>query len=125
MIEEIDHQRAVRAQADIGALVNVADVDQDRISILASPSPDLSNAAREPAEIGVSLVIAGGQNVPVQIGRVQDRDANGIGIECRNRTRQIWDRADQPSSASEPQKIASRPEFIRIKHCRNFRVLAC
>jgi hypothetical protein len=63
--------------------------------------------------------------VAVQIGRVQDRDANGIGIERRSRTRQIWDRTDQPSSASELQKIASRPEFIRIKHYRNFRALAC
>ena len=59
----------------------------------------------------------------MQIGRVQDRDANGVGIERRNRTGQIWNRTDQPSSASELQKIASRPEFIRIKHCRNFRAL--
>jgi hypothetical protein len=72
MVEEIDHQRTVGSQADIGALVNVADVDQDRISILPAPSTDLSDATREPAEIRVSLVIGGGQNVPVQIGRVKD-----------------------------------------------------
>jgi hypothetical protein len=72
MIEEIDHERAVRSQADIGPLINVADVDLDRISILTAPSPDLSGAPREPAEIRVSLVIGGGQNVPVQIGRVED-----------------------------------------------------
>jgi len=34
MIEKIDHERAVRAQTDVGSLVNVADVNQDRISIL-------------------------------------------------------------------------------------------
>jgi len=72
IIEEIDHERAVRSQADIGALVDIADVDQDRISILASPSPDLSNAARKPAEIGVALVIGSGQNVSVEVGRVKD-----------------------------------------------------
>ena len=72
MIEEIDHERAVGPQADLGALVNVADVDQDRISILATPPADLSDATRESAEIRVSLVIGGGQNVPVQIGRVED-----------------------------------------------------
>jgi hypothetical protein len=41
----------------------------------------------------------------------------------RNRARQIWNRTDQPSSASELQKIAPRPEFIRIKPCHNFRAL--
>jgi hypothetical protein len=29
MIEKIDHERAVRAQTDVGSLVNVADVNQD------------------------------------------------------------------------------------------------
>ena len=72
MIEEIDHERAVGPQADLGALVNVADVDQDRISILATPPPDLSDATREPAEICVSGIIARGQNVAVQIGRVEN-----------------------------------------------------
>ena len=72
MIEEIDHERAVRSQADIRALINVADVDQDRIPILPSPAPNLGDATREAAEVRVSCVIARGQNVPVQIGRVQD-----------------------------------------------------
>jgi hypothetical protein len=72
MIKKIDHERAVGAQTDIGALINVADVNQDRISILPAPAPNLGDATREPAEISVSLVIARGQNVPMQIGRVQD-----------------------------------------------------
>ena len=72
MIEEIDHERAVGSQADIGALVNVAYVDQDRISILPAPAPDLGDATREPAEIDISCVIAGRENVSVQIGRVKD-----------------------------------------------------
>jgi len=49
VIEEIDHQRAVRAQADVSTLINVADVDQDRISILPAPAPDLSDATRKSA----------------------------------------------------------------------------
>ena len=81
MIEEIDYERAVGSQADLGALVNVADVDQDRISILAAPAPDLSDATRESAEIDISCIIAGRENVSVQIGRVQDRDLNRVA--CR------------------------------------------
>jgi len=83
MIEEIDHERAVRSQADIGPLINVADVDQDQISILASPAPNLGDAAREAAKVRISCVIARGQNVSVEIGRVEDRDLNGVWVQRR------------------------------------------
>ncbi len=72
IIEEIDHERAVRSQADIGPLINVADVNQDRIPILPAPAPNLGDATREPAEVRISCVIARGQNVSVEIGRVED-----------------------------------------------------
>ena len=72
MIEEIDHERAVRAQTDVGSLVNVADVDQERIPILPAPPPNLGGATREAAEVRISCVIVRGQNVSVEIGRVED-----------------------------------------------------
>ena len=87
MIEELDHERAVGAQTDIGALINVADVDQDRISILPPPAPDLGGATRESAQVRVSCVIGRGQNVPVQIGSVKDRDLNDVAFECGGRAR--------------------------------------
>ena len=78
MIEEIDHERAVGPQADIGALIHVADVDQDRISILSAPSADLSGATRKSAKIRISCIIGCGENVPVQIGRMKDRDLDRV-----------------------------------------------
>jgi hypothetical protein len=72
MIEEIEHEDAARSQADIGALVDIANVDQDRISILPSPSADLSGTTREPADIQVSLVISGRENVSVQVRRMKN-----------------------------------------------------
>jgi hypothetical protein len=65
MIEEIDHERAVRAQTDVSALVNVADVNQDRIPILPAPPPNLGDATREAAEVRISCVITRGQNMSV------------------------------------------------------------
>ena len=76
MIEEIDHQRAVCAQTDIGALIDVADVDQERVSILPAPAFDLRSAARDPAEVAVPEIIARRQDMSVEIGRVNDRDLN-------------------------------------------------
>ena len=72
MIEEIDHERAVRPQTDVSALIDIADVDQDRIPILTAPAFDLGRAAGEPAEIPVPDVIARRQNVSVQIGGVNN-----------------------------------------------------
>jgi hypothetical protein len=100
-------------------LIHVTDIDQDGICILPTPSTDLSNATRQSTSVRVSVVIRHRQNVVVKIGRVQDRDANGVGIQRRNRVRQIWNRTDQPSSASELQKIASRPGFILTEHWGN------
>ena len=80
VIEEIDHQCAVGAQADIGALINVTDVDQDRISILPAPASNLRDAARKAPEVRVSRVIARRQNVSVQIGRVENRDLNRVAV---------------------------------------------
>ena len=81
MIEKIDHERAVRAQTDVGSLVNVADVNQDRIPILPAPAPNLGDATREATEARISCVITRGQNVSVEIGRVENRDLNRVA--CR------------------------------------------
>ena len=72
MIEKIDHERAVRAQTDVGSLVNVADINQDRIPILPAPAPNLGDATREATEVRISCVITRGQNVSVEISRVED-----------------------------------------------------
>src|SRR3989442_12702371 len=82
MIEEINNGCAVGAQADVSSLTNIVDVDQDRISILPSPSPDLRHAARETAEVRVSGVIARRQNMSMQIGRVENRDLNRVVVRC-------------------------------------------
>jgi len=78
MIEQVDHQRPVRAQADVGSLIHVASIDQNRISILPPPPPNLRHATCESAEVGVPRVIACRQSVSVQVRRVQDRNLNYI-----------------------------------------------
>jgi hypothetical protein len=50
---------------------------------------------------------------------MQNRNANGIGIERRSGTRQGWDRADQSRPANELQKISSTPESVRVNHRLN------
>ena len=72
MIEQVDHQLALAAQSDIGALINIAHVDQDRVWILPAPMPDLRRATRQPAEVRVPVVVERRQNVPVQVSRVQN-----------------------------------------------------
>jgi hypothetical protein len=94
MIEQVDHQLTLGAQANIGALINITHVDQDRVWILLAPIPDLRHATRQTAEVRIPVVIGRGQNVPMQISRVQDRDGDGVGIEGRSRTRHTWNGAD-------------------------------
>ena len=72
IIEQIDHQRAFVSEADVGALIHVADIDQDRVRIFTAPPPDLRRATRQSAAIRVSVVVEGWQDMTVQIGRVQD-----------------------------------------------------
>ena len=79
MIEQIDHQLAFGAQRNVGALINVADVDQNRVAILPPPTPDLGNASRQPAEIRCAVVIHRWQDVSVQIGGVQNRNRDRVG----------------------------------------------
>ena len=93
VIKQIDHQFAFVPQTDFCALIYVANVDQNRVSILSSPPPDLRNATGEPPAIRSSVVVRGWQNMPVQVGCMQDRDANCVGFERRSRTRQSWNRA--------------------------------
>ena len=116
MIEQIDHQFALVSQADFSALIHVADVDQDRVWILPSPAPDLRSATRQPAAIRISVVIGGWQNMAVEVRRVQDRDANRVGVERRSSARQSWNRAEQSRPAGEFQKLPPSPVSVRVKH---------
>src|SRR6266566_6511948 len=116
MIKQIDHQLTFAMQADLGALIDVADVDQNRVWILSPPAPDLRDATRHATAIGISIVIGGGQNVSVQIRRMQDGDADRIRLERSSRTCQRRERADQSGLASEFQEIAPRPESIKMQH---------
>src|SRR5437660_12552802 len=84
MIEEINHQLAFAAQPHLGALINITDIDENRVSVLSAPPPNLRDATRQSAHIKVSVVIDRRQNVTVQIGRMQDRDADRIGRKRRN-----------------------------------------
>ena len=57
----------------------------------------------------------------VEIGCVQDRDANRLGLKRGSRTRQRWECAEQSSSAGELQEIPPRPDPIQMQHRVSFR----
>ena len=57
MIQQIDHQRPSVSEADISALIHVADIDQDRVGIFLPPAFDLCRAARQSAAIWNSIII--------------------------------------------------------------------
>ena len=57
VIEKIDHQFALVSEAHLCTLIDVADIDQDRVRILPPPSADLRDATRQTAAISSSVVI--------------------------------------------------------------------
>ena len=59
----------------------------------------------------------------MEIRRVQDRNANRIGLQRGSRASQRWDCADQSRPANELQEIAPRPVSVRMKHRLNFRLI--
>jgi hypothetical protein len=116
MIEQIDHQRALVSEADVSALVYVADVDQDRVGIFLLPAPDLRRAARQSAAICISIVVKGRQDMTVQIRCMQDRNTNRVGIERGSSTRESRDGAEQSRAACEFQKLPPTPGSLLVKH---------
>src|SRR3954467_9406771 len=86
VIEKIDHQFALVSEAHLCALIDVADIDQNRVRILPTPSPDLRDATRQTAAIRSSVVIRSRQNMAMQIRRVQDRNADSVLLERRSGT---------------------------------------
>src|SRR3989442_1407763 len=101
MIEEIDHQLAFAAQSDIGALIDIANIDQDGVVVLPAPSANLSNTPREAAHVRISVVVYCRKNMTMQIGRMQNGDANRIRIQWRPGMRQTGNRTDQTCLTDE------------------------
>src|SRR5438477_5127892 len=122
IIEEIDHEFAFAAQTDVGPLINITDVDQNRVAISPSPLVDLRDAPCQPSHSRSSLIVQGRQNVTVQIGCVQNGNRNCVGIEpCRGAC-EIRNCADQSRLTSHLQEMATGPGSIRIRH-DNFQLL--
>ena len=116
MIEKIDHQRTLVSEADVGALIHIPDIDQNRVGIFFPPAPDLRGATRQSTAIWISGVVRRWQNMTVQIRRVQDRNTNRVGIERRSSTRERRDGANQSRLAGEFQKFPASPRCVRVKH---------
>jgi hypothetical protein len=100
-IEAANHGRAPRFQAELGALVDVADVDEDGVRVRSPPLPDLGGATGQATKIGMTLIIDRGENVAVQIGRVQNGDGDGIRLLRPKRTRQRGEQGPLPECAQE------------------------
>ena len=107
-VEAADHGRAARAQADFGALVNVADVEEERVGIGALPLADLRGATGQSAEVGVVVVIDGGQDVAVEVGGVENGDGDGIGLARPKRSGQCGEQGPLPEQAQEPAPAGRR-----------------
>jgi hypothetical protein len=103
-VEATDHGRAAGVEAYFGALVYVADVEEDGVGIGAPPLTNLAGAAAEAAEVGVIVVIDCGQDVAVKIGGVKNGDGYGFrlaGPELGGK------RGEQSPLPEHPQKPAS------------------
>src|SRR5262245_35406307 len=116
MVKQIDHQLAFISQTHVGALINVADINQDRVSILPLPSTNLRDATSQAAAISGSVVIGRGQDVAMQIRRVQDRDTDCVRLKRGSRTSQRWKCAEYSRTAGEFQKVAPRPRSVGVNH---------
>ncbi len=58
----------------MGPLIEVADIDDEIVGVFRAPAEDLIGATREPSEAFDSFVVLGGQNMPMDISGVEDRD---------------------------------------------------
>src|SRR4029077_4532277 len=117
VIEKIDHQFALVSKAHLCALIDIADIDQDRVRILPPPSADLRDATRQTAAISSSVVIRCRQNMAMQICRVQDRDADRVRLKRGSSTGQRRTSTKQSRTAGEFQEIAPRPGSVWVRHC--------
>ena len=91
---------------NFGALVDVADIEEERVGIGPPPLADLRGATGEAAEVGMIVVIDRGQDVAVQIGGVEDGDRDGVGRRRprsgagqRGQQRALPERAQKPAPA--------------------------
>lgn len=84
-IEEGDHHPPFIAKRKLRPLVDVADVDQERIRIFPSPTSDLSGATGESAKIGTAVVIECRKDMTMEVGRVQNRQPDDIRGRQRSR----------------------------------------
>ncbi len=104
-IEEANHERTLSREARLGALVNVADIDERPVRVFLLPAADLGGTTGQAAEIGAAAVIGSGQDVAVQIGGVKDGDRDrraGIGKKSARQTGQ------QCALAESVQEMATR-----------------
>ena len=104
-IEKFDHHPALVGKRELGALVDIADIDQERVRILGAPALNLRDAARHPPEIGAALVINRGQNMAVQIGGVEERNPDHVRI-CGG-AQPTWHRTNRRRSAKQAKEFAS------------------
>src|SRR5205085_12316731 len=100
MIEHVDHQASPGSQANVGALVDISDVNQNRVRIFPPPPPQLGYAPRQSTQIGSSIITFGRQNVSMQIGGMQNRNRDDVRRE-RCRLSEIRYGADQTGTAGD------------------------
>jgi len=79
-VEALDHGGALRAQADFGSLIDVADVEENGVGIGLTPLADLCGATGEAAEVAVIAVVGRWQDVAVQIGGMKNGNRNGAAL---------------------------------------------
>ena len=103
-IEEIDHRPSLVPEPELRALIDVADIEQEGVWIFAAPGIDLGCAPGQAAEVGMALVIDRRQNMPMQIGRVQETQPNDIARRLP-RPQPARDKQDPARPAKQAQKL--------------------
>jgi hypothetical protein len=82
-IEKFDHDPAFIAESDLGPLIDIANIEEEGVGIVTSPKFDLGRAPGEAAQIGMAFVIERGQDMTMEIGRVEQAQPNDIGRRLR------------------------------------------
>ncbi len=77
--EQIDEEAAVVVVTGGGALVEIADIDEEGVRVFLSPAADLGGAAGETSDFGFPAVAQGGKHVAVEVGGVDDGNGAVVG----------------------------------------------
>ena len=106
-VEELDHHQALIGERELGALIDVANINQKRVWIFLPPAPDLRDTTRHSTEIDAAVIIDYGQDMAMQIGCVQKRNRDEIRRKIFRGAQPARHRTGRGGSAKQVEKFTT------------------